>query len=735
MGTFSKFFCLLLFLISAITSFSQKDNKDNKKDPVITGQTPSPMTAQQGSQITITLQNLIVSDPDPTPVYPDGFTLEINSGENYQLSGTNVTPNPGFAGMLTVRVRVFDGANGSKWFDFKINILGTVNVAPQITGQVPITINQGESVTIAFSYLTVSDPDDNYPAGFTLSVFNGKDYTRNGNTVTPEANFSGNLKVPVSVNDGQIESKKFELKIEVRKAQNAEPKIKGQVPLSIAQGQSIVITLSHLVVEDPDNNYPTGFALTVYAGNNYSLTGNTVTPQANFSGNLKVPVSVNDGQNESKKFDLKVNVVSSQTNVSPTIVGQRKISITQGTPFTLQLIDLIVDDPDNQFPADFTLKVFPGSNYAVNGASITPAANFVNATLSVGVRVNDGTDDSPLFEVKIQVMPISATPNINSQRELTMVEDSTLTITLTDLIVTDADNPDYPKGFTLRVLSDPEGIYQSVGNTVRPPPDFNGLFEVRITVSDGQNTSNVFRLVILIMPVNDPPTIALLDSGPLPYEPGSEPAELFRRLVLADVDNEYLGMAEVGFRETNFSSKTDELLFDFDTTRIRVVRDPAGKLFLIGYATIQEYQVALRSIKYNYRITRDFNGEPEQILPGSRTIYVNVNDGQRISLDYERRIDIEARITVDIPTAFTPNGDNANDTWHLEVSNFDALDETTIRVYNKRGLLIFESDRFDKEWDGRYNGELLPVETYYYTIIISLPYSRQTFSGVVSILY
>lgn len=642
MGTFSKFFCLLLFLISAITSFSQKDNKDNKTDPVITGQTPSPMTAQQGSQITITLQNLIVSDPDPTPVYPDGFALEINSGENYQFSGTTVTPNPGFAGMLTVRVRVFDGANRSKWFDFKINILGTVNVAPQITGQVPITINQGESVTIAFSHLTISDPDDNYPAGFTLSVFNGKDYTRNGNTVTPEANFSGNLKVPVSVNDGQ---------------------------------------------------------------------------------------------NESKKFDLKVDVVSSQTNVSPTIVGQRKISITQGTPFTLQLIDLIVDDPDNQFPADFTLKVFPGSNYAVNGASITPAANFVNATLSVGVRVNDGTDDSPLFEVKIQVMPISATPNINSQRELTMVEDSTLTITLTDLIVTDADNPDYPKGFTLRVLSDPEGIYQSVGNTVRPPPDFNGLFEVRITVSDGQNTSNVFRLVILVMPVNDPPTIALLDSGPLPYEPGSEPAELFRRLVLADVDNEYLGMAEVGFRETNFSSKTDELLFDFDTTRIRVVRDPAGKLFLIGYATIQEYQVALRSIKYNYRITRDFNGEPEQILPGSRTIYVNVNDGQRISLDYERRIDIEARITVDIPTAFTPNGDNANDTWHLEVSNFDALDETTIRVYNKRGLLIFESDRFDKEWDGRYNGELLPVETYYYTIIISLPYSRQTFSGVVSILY
>ena len=61
----------------------------------------------------------------------------------------------------------------------------------------------------------------------------------------------------------------------------------------------------------------------------------------------------------------------------------------------------------------------------------------MNGTLSVSVRVNDGTADSPPFEVKIQITPISATPKINGQRELTMLEDSTLTIQLTDLIVTD----------------------------------------------------------------------------------------------------------------------------------------------------------------------------------------------------------------------------------------------------------------------------------------------------------
>jgi len=648
MGTLRITFCILILFIPAITSFAQ-GNKNNKGKPVITGQTPSPLTTLQGTSIKITLANLIVTDPDPTPVYPSGFTLKVHDGKDYTISGT---------------------------------------------------------------------------------------------TITPDANFSGNLKVPVSVNDGQNESKKFDLKIDVQKvqpnvtpSQNVTPQITGQVPITINQGQRTTITLSQLTVSDPDDNYPAGFTLTVYSGNHYTFAGTTITPDANFSGNLKVPVSVNDGQNESKKFDLKIDVQKAQPNVAPTIVGQRTISITQGTPFTLQLFHLVVDDPDNDFPADFTLKIFPGTNYTIDGNRITPAASFVSGTLSVGTRVNDGTDDSPRFEVKIQVTPISATPKINGQRELTMLEDSTLTLALADLIVVDADNPDYPKGFTMKVLGNSEGVYKSSGNTITPARDLNGLIEVGVTVSDGKNTSEEFKVAIFVEPVNDAPRISLVDASPIAYEPGKESAELFSRLVLVDVDNEFLSMAEIGFRQPNFSAENDEILCEFDTTKIRAIRDPSGILFLIGYATVKEYQAALRSIKYNYRITMDQNGQPKEILPGSRMIYTNVNDGQSISLNTERRIDIQARVALDIPTAFTPNGDKANDTWHLEVTNKDGLDKTIIKVYNKRGLLIYESNGIDKEWDGTYNGELLPVDTYYYTITINLPYLRQTYSGVVTVLY
>src|SRR6188768_642869 len=133
MGSFRHIIGVFVLCIPGLTAFCQNTSK-----PVITGQTPSPLTTQEDTPITVTLANLIVSDADPLPVYPDGFTLELNTGNNYEFSGATVTPNAGFSGNLTVGVRVFDGANNSNWFDLKIAVIAVPNVAPQITGQVPI---------------------------------------------------------------------------------------------------------------------------------------------------------------------------------------------------------------------------------------------------------------------------------------------------------------------------------------------------------------------------------------------------------------------------------------------------------------------------------------------------------------------------------------------------------------------------------------------------------------------
>ena len=92
----------IFFVLGVSFAFGQENNSK----PEIVGQTPLPMVTSEGTPITVKLTNLIVNDADATPVYPDGFTLEINSGKNYEVQGNVITPDNGFVGRLSARVRV-----------------------------------------------------------------------------------------------------------------------------------------------------------------------------------------------------------------------------------------------------------------------------------------------------------------------------------------------------------------------------------------------------------------------------------------------------------------------------------------------------------------------------------------------------------------------------------------------------------------------------------------------------
>src|SRR4030095_7837022 len=87
----------IFFLLGVTSAFCQKNNSK----PEIVGQKPSPLVTSEGTPITIELTNLTVTDADPTPVYPDGFSLEINSGNNYEVQRNVIQPDNGFDGTLS----------------------------------------------------------------------------------------------------------------------------------------------------------------------------------------------------------------------------------------------------------------------------------------------------------------------------------------------------------------------------------------------------------------------------------------------------------------------------------------------------------------------------------------------------------------------------------------------------------------------------------------------------------
>lgn len=65
---------------------------------------------------------------------------------------------------------------------------------------------------------------------------------------------------------------------------------------------------------------------------------------------------------------------------------------------------------------------------------------------------------------------------------------------------------------------------------------------------------------------------------------------------------------------------------------------------------------------------------------------------------------------IDVPTAFTPNGDGVND-YLYPLSAYKAID-LYFAVYNRVGQKLFETTNWTKKWDGTVNGNPADLGTY-----------------------
>ncbi|MEP7230007.1 MAG: gliding motility-associated C-terminal domain-containing protein [Ginsengibacter sp.] len=79
---------------------------------------------------------------------------------------------------------------------------------------------------------------------------------------------------------------------------------------------------------------------------------------------------------------------------------------------------------------------------------------------------------------------------------------------------------------------------------------------------------------------------------------------------------------------------------------------------------------------------------------------------------------------IDIPNAFTPNGDGINDVFKISAPGNYKIKKFII--YNRWGKRLFNLENASiAAWDGTYKGELQPVDAYVYYFDIQLPNGRQ----------
>ncbi len=334
-----------------------------------------------------------------TPAGVDFANVSIN-GQNGTIT-IKAIKNTFERQEFTVTADAGEGNTATQSFTLTVY---AINDAPVITTQAkPLAVNQGESLPIPFEALTVTDPDNTYPDDFTLTVSAGSNYTVSGTNITPNAHFTGDLPVNVSVSDGEASSNTFVLTVSVAST-NTAPVAK-DVTVTTEEGQPVKITLdasdaendalTYSIVNNPDNG-----TLTAALGNVI-----TYTPDENQSSSDSFTYKASDGKTGSN--EAKVSIMISQAAVLAPTFALNPNSVTLQEDFT-ETATVTVTPDDNTLNATYSLT--PASvtfaNVSINATdgkvTITAKANASGSrTFTITANAGGGNTATKTFDLTV----------------------------------------------------------------------------------------------------------------------------------------------------------------------------------------------------------------------------------------------------------------------------------------------------------------------------------------------
>lgn len=432
-----------------------------------------------------------------TPYPSDHFNISFTNGV-----ATISRKNAGWSGSETLTFKAEDSGNGgTTLFDTDVVTITSVapNVPPVINDRGPFYTDEDTDIRITLDSLSVTDPNNEYPADFTLHILPGSNYTVvSGNIVSPDANYYGTLTVPLYVNDGMENSPTKNMSVIVNSV-NDTPWMTLSNPRVVTEDSFVDKT-----VTAGDNDIGDVLALSAVGSLPEWLTfvpstGRLYgTPLNQFVGNNDVTIRVNDG---TVSVDSTFTIIVNNTNDLPSIVSfpaDTLINIIQLFDYVIIATD--VDPTNDQLTYDVSVKpdwiTYDGQTHRLYG---TPGIeNLGNHAVSLSVF--DGTGYA-YQNFTVVVENINYPPEITSQPLLSTDED---VLYIYAIKATDSENDT----LSFSAVQKPGWLnFFASGVFMGTPEDEDvGTHEIIYAVEDIKNTVyDTFNLTV--ENVNDIPVI------------------------------------------------------------------------------------------------------------------------------------------------------------------------------------------------------------------------------------
>lgn len=175
------------------------------------------------------------------------------------------------------------------------------------------------------------------------------------------------------------------------------------------------------------------------------------------------------------------------------------------------------------------------------------------------------------------------------------------------------------------------------------------------------------------------------------------------------------GSVSLNFFElpTNVNAGSDFTVNTASNVQVEAVQPTSGNGFWTGNVSFQDPTNAATIVSNlvlgpNELIWSVTNGECPAV---SDTLIITLSD-------------------IEVPTGFSPNGDNINDLFVIDGASDD--NPVKLIVLDRWGFEVYKSDQYKNDWDGRNkNGKELPNDTYY--CIIESQLTPKPISGYVVI--